>query len=89
MLQRHAEVGKHMQDVAIKFIDSKADSLTGNAAVRLLVEAVKMERESRGLPTLITQTLNSTDEELMEQIDKLMNRIEDSITLNDEGLPDL
>ena len=89
MLQRHAKIGQDMQVIAVDFIEKHYDQLTANAAVRLLVEAVKMERESRGLPTLITQTINSTDEELMKQIEDLMSAVEDNVILNDKGLPDL
>ena len=89
MLQRHAKIGQDMQVIAVDFIEAHSDQLTANAAVRLLVEAVKMERESRGLPTLITQTINSTDEELMKQIEDLMSVVEDNVILNDKGLPDL
>jgi hypothetical protein len=89
MLKRHADLGRAMQDLAVDFLENNRDQLTPNSAVRLLVEAVKMERESRGLPTLITQTIDSTDEELMKQINDLMNKVGENIDLDDETVSNL
>lgn len=72
MLTRHAEIGNKMQNMAIEYLDEHKDKLNQNTAVRLLIEGIRIERESRGLPTMITQINEVTDEKLMQKIQDLM-----------------
>ena len=74
MLKRHAELGKYMIDTAKEYIEEHKTDLTMNVAARLLVEGVRIERESRGLPTLLA-VADSGDEELLEYVKKLTEEV--------------
>lgn len=71
MLSRHADIGFDIQNLAMEKIMEKQDELTSNALVRLLIEGIRIERESRGIPQAIEQMVNKTDDELLEEISKL------------------
>lgn len=72
MLSRHADLGNKMQNIGIDYIEQNKDQLTSSAAVRLLVEGVRIERDSRGLPQAIEKMLNETDEELLSEVMELI-----------------
>jgi hypothetical protein len=72
MLNRHANVGTEIQDIALKYINEHRDDLNVSNAVRLLVEGVRIERESRGISTTIEKITNQSDEELQKQIEQLV-----------------
>lgn len=76
MLSRHADIGKEMQAIAIDYLREHKDELKPNTAARLLVDGVRIERESRGLPSLVAETLKTSDEEMMEAIAELLNKTE-------------
>jgi len=76
MLQRHAKLGTDMQDMAMVYLIDHPEELKPANAIKLLVDGIKTERESRGLPTIITETLNASDEALFESISKLMGKDE-------------
>ena len=68
MLSRHAKLGEHMQEIAMNFIESHVDDLSLPTSVRLLVEGVRIERDSRGLPDVLKKYHTMTDDELMEEV---------------------
>lgn len=72
MLKRHADLGTRMQNIAINYLNENLDELSAPAAVRLLVEGVRIERESRGIPAALDKIRDMSDEQLMEQIKGLM-----------------
>lgn len=72
MLKRHAEVGVQMQDMAIQYLNENSDEISAPAAVRLLVEGIRIERESRGIPAALDKMMNMSDEELTDELKKLM-----------------
>lgn len=47
MLERHIDVAMKMQNMAIDFLENAEDSLNSNSAVRLLIEGLRIERQSR------------------------------------------
>lgn len=73
MLERHAQHGKELQEIAINYLVEHKDELSTNSAVRLWVEGVRVERESRGLPTLITKISEADDDKLTKMIEDLLN----------------
>ena len=75
MLKRHADTGVEMQNMAIEYLRENKGNLKTNTAVRLLVDGIRVERESRGLPTLVTEVLSSGDDELMTSLEKLLNSV--------------
>lgn len=72
MFQRHSKVGVKMQDIALKFFDEHEEELTAHSAVRLLVEGVRIERESRGVGDLVEKLSKSSDEDLFKQIEDIV-----------------
>lgn len=73
MLYRHANVGRLMQNKALTYLDKvDPDDLNTSAAVRLLVEGVRIERESVGLPQALEKMLDETDEDLLNRVEKLL-----------------
>ena len=71
MLSRHADLGIYMQDMAVDYLKSNESSLSANAAVRLLIEGVRIERESKGIPQALEKMMNKTDAELLEEVKSL------------------
>ena len=74
MLKRHAIVGKKMQNLAVEYLDQPdmIKKLSPNSAIRLLVEGLKVERISVGMPDVLEEVMTKTDEELLEDITKLI-----------------
>jgi hypothetical protein len=81
MLKRHADIGLRMQNMAIDFLNENQDVLSAPAAVRLLVEGIRIERESRGIPAALDKLRDMTDEQLMDEIKNLITS--SSVTLED------
>jgi len=74
MLDSHAKIAAEMQDMAITYLRANKDKLSPNAAVRLLVEGVRIERESTGIPRTLEKLADRSDEELMKQIEDYLLR---------------
>jgi len=74
MFQRHAEIGNFMQHSALEWLRDNADRLTVSSAIRLLVEGVRIEKESRGLPQALEKMMKMTDEDLLEEVQRLVSR---------------
>jgi len=72
MLKRHADVGLRMQDMAIQYLNEHVDELSAPAAVRLLVEGIRIERESKGIPAALDRIRDMSDEKLMDQIKQIV-----------------
>lgn len=72
MLKRHADLGVRMQNMAINYLNENQDIISSPAAVRLLVEGIRIERESRGIPEALEKITRMTDEDLLEEINKMM-----------------
>lgn len=72
MLRRHAEIGLKMQNIAIDYLNENLDELSAPAAVRLLVEGIRIERESRGIPDALDKMQSMTDEDLMKEVQHLI-----------------
>lgn len=72
MLKRHAEVGLQMQNMSIEYLNEHRDEISAPAAVRMLVEGIRIERESRGIPAALDKIRDMNDEELMDEIKQLV-----------------
>jgi hypothetical protein len=73
MLYRHGEIGRTMQNRALEKLETvEIEDLPTSAAVRLLVEGVRIERESVGLPQALEKMINSSDEDIMDRLESLM-----------------
>lgn len=71
MMKRHAQIGLLMQNRALEYLQTASD-ITSAVAVRLLVEGLRVERESRGIPEAIEKMSKLTDEEILTEIKQLM-----------------
>lgn len=77
MLHRHSEVGRKMQNKAMAFIDSiDPEDLGEHAAVRMLVEGIRIERDSVGLPEALEKLISQSDEELLDRVMKITGESE-------------
>lgn len=72
MLQRHITTARRMEDIAMEYLEGHKDDLTTAAAVRLLVEGVRIERESTGIPGMLDKMSKKSDEELLEMVKQLV-----------------
>jgi len=72
MLNAHADIGHEMQQMALDYLREHPEKLNPNAAVRLLVEGVNIERESRGIGKSVMQMIDRSDEDLLKQINELL-----------------
>lgn len=75
MLKRHAEVGVQMQNMSIEYLNEHRDEISAPAAVRMLVEGIRIERESRGIPAALDKIRDMNDEELMDEIKQLVTGV--------------
>lgn len=71
MLTRHANLGERMQSMGLEYLDNNPTELNAHAAVRLVVEGWKIERESRGMPALLQEIMSASDDELLEEVKRL------------------
>ena len=85
MLYRHAELGRKIQRKALDCLDQiDPENLSSNAAVRLLVEGVRIERDSVGLPQALEKMIiNASDEDLLERVQKITKESQAEILIDD------
>ncbi len=73
MLERHTKTAVEMQNIALEYLREHKDELNPYNAIRLLVEGVRIERESRGIPEALKKMTELSDEKLLEEIKKLLS----------------
>lgn len=73
MLARHAQLGMEMQNLAVEYLEKHKEDITSAAAVRLLVEGWRIERESRGIPTALEKLSKMSDDELLDEVKQLLS----------------
>lgn len=84
MLYRHAEVGRKIQEKALDCLDTiDPDKLSASAAVRLLVEGVRIERDSVGLPQALEKMIDADDEDLLNRVQELTKESQAEIIVDD------
>jgi len=74
MLNRHAEVGVEMQKKSLDYLRSEKSDLNSAAAVRMLVDGIRIEKESRGIPRILSKMAGMADEDLLKEAEKLLLR---------------
>lgn len=72
MLNRHAEVAVEMQEKSLKYLRSKKSDLNSAAAVRMLVDGIRIEKESRGIPRILSKMAGMSDDDLLKEAEKLL-----------------
>ena len=79
MLERHAEVGKEMQQTSLDWIRDHKEELTAGTAVRMLVEGIRVEQGAVGIPDAIRRMQEIDDEKLLEEVAQLIADSESEI----------
>ena len=74
MLSRHTKLGQEMQDMALDYLKENVDELSSPAAIRLLVEGIRIERESRGVPEALEKISKMSDEQLLSEVKKIVSQ---------------
>lgn len=78
MLEEHIDVGKSMREKALNYLETH-EIETGHQAIRLLELAIRVEKESVGLPDVLEELGKLEDTELTERIAKILEGSEVSI----------
>lgn len=72
MLEEHADLGVEIRNIGLDYIKTHMDELTAHAAVRLVVEGVRIERDSRGVSNLLEELSSMSDEKLLDKLQKTL-----------------
>lgn len=72
MLERHAELGREMQEMSYTWLKTHQDQLTPGTAVRMLVEGVNIEQATAGIPEALKKMMTMKDEDVQKEIIKLL-----------------
>lgn len=72
MFERHAEVGREMQTMSLKWLREHKDELTPGTAVRLLVDGIEVEQAVAGIPDALKKLTQMKDEDLKDEIAQLL-----------------
>lgn len=75
MINRHIEIAKEMQETGLNYLRSLDENdLTPQVAFRLVVEGIRIESESVGIPSALKKLATMTDEQLTDEVKKLIER---------------
>lgn len=70
MLQAHAVVAEELQMMGLTFFKEHPEKINAMVALRLIVEGIRIQRESVGIPRTLEKLAEKSDEELMKQIEE-------------------
>jgi hypothetical protein len=74
MLNKHAKLGQDLQQMALDYLEEHREDLKVPNAVKLLIEGVRIERESRGIPQALEKMMDKSDEELLKEIQNIVSK---------------
>jgi transposase len=74
MLNKHAKLGQDIQQMAMDYLDLHREDLKVPNAVKLLIEGVRIERDSRGIPQALEKMMDKSDEELLKEIQMIISK---------------
>lgn len=74
MMSRHVELSKKMQEIGFQVLDESPDNISVGNAVRLIIEGVRIERESNGIPEMLEKMALMTDEQVIKTIEQLASK---------------
>ncbi len=72
MLEEHTKLAHTMQEMGLEYLEANRETLKVPNAVRLLIEGVRIERESRGIPAMLEKMSNRSDEELLNELKEIV-----------------
>ena len=72
MLERHAGLGRKMQDIAVQYFEThNIETLKARDAINMLVQGIKVERESRfPQEKEFSKLAELSDDQLLEELEK-------------------
>ena len=88
MFERFTKVGQEMQDLAIEWLNKNKDKMNAIAAVRLLVDGIRIEQEARGVPQVLRKLITATDEDLLKRAKELLTKapmLTETIEINENA----
>ena len=85
MLTRHSDVGKELQEAGANYIREHLDQLKPSTAIRMIVEGVRIEQNSRGIGTAFKEMVEMPDDELTSKIEELIDRSKVEISQIEDG----
>jgi hypothetical protein len=74
MLKGHTLIAKEMIDMSLSYLRENQNKLSPNSAVRLLVEGVRIDRESSGIPRTLEKMAASPDDDIVSLIEDMLLR---------------
>ena len=72
MLERHAEVGREMQIISLKWLRDNKEDLSPGTAVRMLVDGIDIEQATAGIPEALRKMRDMKDEDLADEIKEIL-----------------
>lgn len=72
MFERHAQVGRAMQQMSLDWLEEHKDELTPGTAVRMLVDGIEIEQGAAGIPDALKKMMEMKDEDLKNEIAQLI-----------------
>ena len=72
MFERHAEVGRTMQQMSLDWLEANKEELTPGTAVRMLVDGIEIEQGAAGIPDALRKMMEMKDEDLKNEIAQLL-----------------
>lgn len=74
MMDRQAKIGIELQEMGLEKIRSEGFDNSASA-LRAILSGAELERESKGLKTALVNVLSKTDEEISDELRKLLERV--------------
>lgn len=76
MFERFTKVGQEAQNIALNWLrdESNKGKMNAIAAVRLLVDGIRIEQEARGVPQVLRRLITATDEDLLKRAKELLTK---------------
>lgn len=72
MLSRHAKLGQRMQEMAMDYLEKHVGDLSAPAAVRMLVDGVRIEEEALGIGGALKKMMSMSNEELLDNLKQIL-----------------
>ena len=74
MLERHTQISERMQEIGFNVLEENEEEISIANAVRLVIEGVRIERESRGIPEMLGKLAEMSDEKLISTIENMVTK---------------
>lgn len=72
IFKKQAEIGKKLQEIGMRYIESDDFKLNAITALKMVVEGAQLEKESVGLTIALTKIYSLGDSDIQSEIKKLL-----------------